>query len=379
VTAAAPAAGAGHLAAAVAAAAVAGFALLVTVLRQAGNAQGRRALARSPAHQDGLLGAGDRDGPTAPPGRGHAGLRRAAAAAAGGLAVALAWAGVIGPAWAALAAAVAAVLAAPRLVAQLSRHGGRHARQAATPAWGRLHGAAERRWNTRQPAPLLLTRTKPPEEDGMKPADESGQYPQQSDGSGKFRALRAGGYNGPAAQDGNIPDPANPVTRRILGTLHALRGSGDQAGAAVPATSRTLTEGDQPMTAPEVPVPGPRASGENHASVPGEWKQVVAAAADFEPEDDGELLAWMAAEVAGMSAYAEALTEVYETCVESIGVDPAAMNAVHDTADAAADAATAMASARGKFAAHYAEVREFAASGGLLPYDGRWITGDGDA
>jgi uncharacterized protein YdhG (YjbR/CyaY superfamily) len=86
----------------------------------------------------------------------------------------------------------------------------------------------------------------------------------------------------------------------------------------------------------------------------------------------------MAAEVAGMSAYAEALAEVYETCVNSIGVDPSAMNAVHDTADAAAEAATAMAYARQKFAAHYAEIREFAASGGLLPYDGRWITGDGD-
>ena len=113
--------------------------------------------------------------------------------------------------------------------------------------------------------------------------------------------------------------------------------------------------------------------------MPGQWRQVANAAVDFEPEDDGELIAWMAAEVAGMSAYAEALTEVYETCVNSLGVDPAAMNAVHDTADAAADAATAMAYARNKFASHYAEVREFAASGGLLPYDGRWITGDGDA
>jgi hypothetical protein len=82
----------------------------------------------------------------------------------------------------------------------------------------------------------------------------------------------------------------------------------------------------------------------------------------------------MASEVNGMSAYAEALTEVYETGVSSVGLDPVSLAALHDTADAA----QAMATARQKFAAHYAEVREFAAAGGLLPHDGRWITGDGE-
>ena len=38
---------------------------------------------------------------------------------------------------------------------------------------------------------------------------------------------------------------------------------------------------------------------------------------DFEPEDDADLMAWMAAEVNGMSAYAEAMTEVYETGVSA--------------------------------------------------------------
>ena len=113
-------------------------------------------------------------------------------------------------------------------------------------------------------------------------------------------------------------------------------------------------------------------------TVPGEWKNLVAITADFEPEDDADLLAWMASEVNGMSAYAEALTEVYETGVSSVGLDPVSLAALHDTADAAADAAQAMATARQKFAAHYAEVREFAAAGGLLPHDGRWITGDGE-
>ena len=61
-----------------------------------------------------------------------------------------------------------------------------------------------------------------------------------------------------------------------------------------------------------------------------------------------------------------------------IGLDPVSLAALHDYADAAAEAAQAMAAARQKFASHYQEVREFAAAGGLLPHDGRWITGEGD-
>ena len=115
------------------------------------------------------------------------------------------------------------------------------------------------------------------------------------------------------------------------------------------------------------------------ATYSAEWKAITGATADFEPEDDGHLLQWMAAEVNGMSAYAEALTEVYETCVNTLGLDPVAMQATHDVADAAAESASAMAAARAKFAAHYAEVRQFAANGGLLPFNGRWVTGEGDA
>ncbi len=112
------------------------------------------------------------------------------------------------------------------------------------------------------------------------------------------------------------------------------------------------------------------------ANAPAGWKALAAATASCEPEDDGDLLGWMAGEVAGMAGYGEALIEVCQSCVNSVGLDPAAMAAVHDAADAAAGAATAMACARQKFASHYAEVREFAGNGGVLPYDGRWMRRD---
>ena len=114
-------------------------------------------------------------------------------------------------------------------------------------------------------------------------------------------------------------------------------------------------------------------------AMPGEWGGVIARAADFEPGNDGELLGWMGDEVSGVAGYAEALVDLYESCTAGIGLDPVAMTALHDVADAAAHAAETMSGARGRFADHYELPREFAGNGGLMPHDGRWVTGDGDA
>jgi hypothetical protein len=112
-------------------------------------------------------------------------------------------------------------------------------------------------------------------------------------------------------------------------------------------------------------------------SIPSEWGSVVAQAADFEPESDGHLLDWMAGQVTGMAAYAEALIEAYETGVDAVGIDPKGLAALHDVADAAAHAAETMAAAKAKFTDHYELPREFAANGGLMTHDGRWVTGEG--
>ena len=114
-------------------------------------------------------------------------------------------------------------------------------------------------------------------------------------------------------------------------------------------------------------------------AMPAEWGGVIARAADFEPDNDGELLGWMGDEVSGVAGYAEALVDLYESCTAGIGLDPVAMTALHDVADAAAHAAETMSGARHRFADHYELPREFAGNGGLMPHDGRWVTGDGDA
>ena len=120
-----------------------------------------------------------------------------------------------------------------------------------------------------------------------------------------------------------------------------------------------------------------RTAAHSGGSIPSEWGPVVAQAADFEPESDGHLLDWMAGQVTGMAAYAEALIEAYETGVGAVGIDPEGLAALHDVADAAAHAAETMSGARARFADHYELPREFAANGGLMTHDGRWVTGEG--
>ena len=203
-------------------------------------------------------------------------------------------------------------------------------------------------------------------------------------------AADAGGHRGPGARGRHHTGPA-PVVRhrpwcRIAptrrenhhGRHHHQRRPGQRSGRSAaesrqawrPAAARRPYSAGAPRLAHRGPAGG---------SVPAEWAGVIARAADFEPGDDGELLGWMGDEVSGVAGYAEALIELYESCTAGIGLDPVAMTALHDVADAAAHAAETMSGARRRFAGHYELPREFAGNGGLMPHDGRWVTGDGDA
>ena len=188
------------------------------------------------------------------------------------------------------------------------------------------------------------------------------------------------------------PDTGEPVVTVTATTAEQLKGMLDRADkdpdlqVTVSNTPPAPPIGKAPMADTKVyddsqPRPAPaRRAGRRYggAGNPAGWRTVVTATAEYEPETDGDLLTWMAAETNGMTSYAEALTDVYETCVEGLGVDPAGMQALHDVADAVAEAAGQMATARRRFADHYAEVREFTANGGLLAHNGRWHTGEGD-
>lgn len=136
--------------------------------------------------------------------------------------------------------------------------------------------------------------------------------------------------------------------------------------AARPGSPSAREPARPPADAATIPAPGDV------------WLPLIAATAQFEPENDAALLGWMAGEAGGMAGYAEGVAAVYETASAAVGLDPAALQALHDCADAAAAAAEQMAIARRRFTGHFAEVRQFAANGGVLPFAGRWMTGQGN-
>jgi hypothetical protein len=227
---------------------------------------------------------------------------------------------------------------------------GRAARRSVRAAVTRAAAWAGPRWQSRQAArprngPAAGTPPAATRRPDGKPETEADK---------RFFDLRESGYAGPIDQDGHaVPQPTGGTT---MATSDPARG---------PASRITPGRRARRIAA--------RAGG----AIPPEWGPVVAQAADFEPESDGHLLDWMTGQVTGMAAYAEALIDAYETGVNAVGIDPKGLAALHDVADAAAHAAETMSGAKAKFADHYELPREFAANGGLMTHDGRWITGEG--
>jgi hypothetical protein len=242
----------------------------------------------------------------------------------------------------------------------IGRHAARYGKQGAagTATHARRHGGtalrwlaarAAPRWENREHRPLMFRKLRGDEATGTRRVDGK----PETDADKRFFDLRESGYTGPINQDGYAVSDAPPPDDTDGGT-----------------TSMTVSK-----IAPERRAR--RVAARSGGSIPSEWGPVIAQTADFEPEDDGELLEWMTRQVTGLSAWAEALVDFYEHCTAVIGIDPKASAMLHDVADAAAQAAETMGAAKAKFSEHYELPREFAANGGLMTHDGRWVTGEG--
>lgn len=262
------------------------------------------------------------------------------------------------------------------------RHGRRGAaatarRSRALLAW--LVSKAAPRWENREHRPLMFRRRHgEPEGPAAPAAPEEAAGPTYSFGhAGQRAAWPVDSLEEATARARQMSGGGEPY---VVTEYPAGGGPGRTVATYVHGKpSQPSTEGSKSMPASKISTGhrAQRAARSGDGNVPSEWGPVVAQAADFEPESDGHLLEWMAGQVTGMAAYAEALIEAYETGVGAVGIDPKGLAALHDVADAAAHAAETMSGARTKFADHYELPREFAANGGLMTHDGRWITGEG--
>ena len=86
----------------------------------------------------------------------------------------------------------------------------------------------------------------------------------------------------------------------------------------------------------------------------------------------------MTGQVTGLAGWAEALVDFYEHCTGVIGIDPQGLgHAARRRRRRGARPPRPWAPRRQKFTEHYELPREFAANGGLMTHDGRWVTGEG--
>jgi hypothetical protein len=281
----------------------------------------------------------------------------------------------------------------------IGRHGWRYgkrgviaaARGAAAwsrPGRSRITAAMRARWAARSPEPLMFRRR--PAGSGEPGGPEAAAGPEASHGGesaagpGYSWGLAGARHHWPASSREDAENWARHMSGdgrpREVAEYPPGGGPGRTVATYVNGKpSDPSQEGNTSMPASKIE-PGRRArraAARAGGTVPSEWAPVIAAAADFEPENDGELLEWMTRQLTGLGGWAEALVDFYEHCTQVIGIDPQASAMLHDVADAAAQAAETMGAARARFTEHYELPREFAANGGLMTHDGRWVTGEG--
>ena len=279
----------------------------------------------------------------------------------------------------------------------VARHGkrgaiatGRHTRRHGGTALRWLAVKAAARWEGREHRPLMFRRLRAAQQPEPEEGSERGQGSDEADG----RTYSWGPAESPSGWPADDAETAHRWAQRmstgggkpqVVTEYPPGGGPGRTIATYVkgkPAPDQTDTNGGtstMPASASRITTQhrAQRAAARTGGTVPSEWGPVIAQTADFEPEDDGELLEWMGRQVTGLSAWAEALVDFYEHCTATIGIDPKASAMLHDVADAAAQAAETMGAAKARFTEHYELPREFAGNGGLMTHDGRWITGEG--
>jgi hypothetical protein len=118
------------------------------------------------------------------------------------------------------------------------------------------------------------------------------------------------------------------------------------------------------LTAGNIPAPAPYAA-------------LAAFIAGFEPEDDMALRMFMEGSAAGSVMVADAWHHFADTCLNSVGLDPAFVAGILEAGDSSGVHGTLLAQVSKRLSVIYGAVQEWVAAHGPLPHKAReWLTGD---
>ncbi|WP_433516483.1 hypothetical protein ACQP2T_13475 [Nonomuraea sp. CA-143628] len=110
--------------------------------------------------------------------------------------------------------------------------------------------------------------------------------------------------------------------------------------------------------------------------MPIDWRATAGRVAEFNPESDADLINFMSMEIAGMCGYSDAYEALFETCTNSLGLDPRSVAGLGEFGERVVDLTREMALAHKRFVVIYEEVMRMVADGTVMPHNGRFFTGD---
>jgi len=114
-----------------------------------------------------------------------------------------------------------------------------------------------------------------------------------------------------------------------------------------------------------------------NASAPGPCAALAAYIAGFEPEDDMALRVFVEGLAAGSVMIADAWNQFAETCLSTVGLDPAFVAGILEAGDSAAAHGSLLAQVIKRLRVIYAALNEWINTHGPLPNKAReWLTGE---
>jgi len=163
---------------------------------------------------------------------------------------------------------------------------------------------------------------------------------------------------------------------RRPGKPPAAAGEGSVPAAAVAeaAATRNIPSVMEDPALGLAPEPAELAGG--NASAPEPCAALAAYIAGFEPEDDMALRVFVEGLAAGSVLIADAWNQFAETCLSTVGLDPAFVAGILEAGDSAAAHGSLLAQVIKRLSVIYGAVQEWVAAHGPLPHKAReWLTG----
>jgi hypothetical protein len=167
--------------------------------------------------------------------------------------------------------------------------------------------------------------------------------------------------------------------RRLRGTLPGgapeAEATSPEAAVAEAATTRNIPNVMEDPALGPAPEPAELVAGNVPPGSP--YVALAAYIAGFEPEDDQALRMFMEGSAAGSVVVADAWHHFADTCLNSVGLDPAFVAGILEAGDSAGGHGSLLAQVHKRYLVIYAALKEWVGAHGPLPHKARdFLTGD---